>query len=310
MSQLIRTRTGRAGPRGVLLLALVLGLSALLAACSSSGGSGEAAQAATRTALAQSLGSQTTAVDATQTTPAAPDADAPAAATPDDALAGANATATAQAVEREVTRVAVAAATSVAQAATAEAAAPMMQEVQSYGVDPSQGSLAWVHPPITIQAEGYMEYDYANRFLATVAEDFVLAADITWNTQFGTTGCGFVVRSDGNEEAINQYLIIATRGAQGHVLFGVQEAGKVDLDETVDIYANGIDPRFGWQNDQTNRIAVVARGQTFTLFSNGTRLGDIQGPLDYDKGFVAFVALNESGTTTCTFENAFLWLLN
>ena len=29
----------------------------------------------------------------------------------------------------------------------------------------------------------------------------------------------------------------------------------------------------------------------------------------FEKGFIAFVALSESGTTTCKFDNAWLWLI-
>ena len=118
------------------------------------------------------------------------------------------------------------------------------------------------------------------------------------------------MRSDGNEESINQYLIVATRGGNGRVIFAVQEEGEVDIDDATDIYATGIDPQFQWQNDTTNRLSVVGRGDIFSIYSNGTYLGEVTGYFGFDKGFVAFVALNESGTTTCQFDNAWLWLLN
>jgi hypothetical protein len=144
----------------------------------------------------------------------------------------------------------------------------------------------------------------------TVAADFVVAADVTWNTQFGSTGCGMVVRSDADEEAGDRYFIVATRGGDGRVLSGVQLDGNLVLDDGVDIYANGIDPLFAQQNDTTNRIVVIGRGNTFSIFTNGTFLGDFTPESAFfERGFVAFVALNESGTTTCTFENAYLWLI-
>ncbi len=69
---------------------------------------------------------------------------------------------------------------------------------------------------------------------------FVVSSDITWNTQYGTSGCGFVLRSDGNKNALNQYMVIATRGASGHVLFVTMSQGKIVGGR--DIYAYGIDP--------------------------------------------------------------------
>lgn len=193
--------------------------------------------------------------------------------------------------------------------AAGDLAAPIRAQLPSYGVDPSQGRLGWIHPPVTIFVEGYQEYAYENQKLATVARDFVLSADITWNTRFGTTGCGFVIRSNGDEEAVDQYLVIATRGALGHVGFIVQQDGEVIRSAFEDIYAYGIDPEFDFHNDATNRLTVVGRGDTFTIYTNNTLIGEITGGYNYLEGFVAFVALNESGDTTCHYSNAWLWLL-
>jgi hypothetical protein len=157
--------------------------------------------------------------------------------------------------------------------ATAVVFAPILAELPKYGVDPARGRPAWIHPPVTIDIEGYMQYDYANDFIGTVAQDFVMSSDITWNTVTGLSGCGFVLRSDGNQDALNQYLVIATRGASGHVLFGTMVNGELLTGQ--DIYAYGIDPQFDWQNDSTNRLTVVGRGNQFTIYTNNTKLGDI-----------------------------------
>jgi hypothetical protein len=116
---------------------------------------------------------------------------------------------------------------------------------------------------------------------------------------------------DGDVEAGDRYFAIATRGGSGRVLFGVQLDGNLVLDDSEDIFANGIDPLFEWQNDTTNRMVVIGRGNTFSIYTNGTHLGDFTPESAFfERGFVAFVALNESGTTTCTFTNAYLWLIN
>lgn len=194
--------------------------------------------------------------------------------------------------------------------ATDQAFQPIKQEIESYGLDPNQGRLAWTHPPLTLFVEGYLQHDFDVKYV-TVAADFMVAADITWNTQFGSTGCGYVLRSDADEEAGNRYFAIATRGGNGRVIFGVQLDGNLVLDDSEDIYANGIDPLFEWQNDTTNRMVVIGRGNTFSIYTNGTHLGDYTPESAFfERGFVAFVALNESGTTTCTFTNAYLWLIS
>jgi hypothetical protein len=272
-----------------LLLILVLAL----AACGVDSGG----QDATAEALGQAV-IQTATAQAAQVVEAG------------DTAATAEAEATVQGQVVEETKVAQATTEALDQAATATAVAPIEAELRNYGIEPAAGQLGWVHPPVNIYVEDYLGFDYANQFLETVAADFVVAADITWATQYGSAGCGFVVRSDGDEEAFTQNLIIATRGAQGHVGFIVMREGEVIVEESEDIYANGIDPLFEWQNDTTNRIVVVGQEDTFTIYTNGTKIGEQTIEAGIDKGFVAFVALNESGFTNCQFDNAWLWLLN
>jgi len=193
--------------------------------------------------------------------------------------------------------------------ATATAVA-VAQELVTFGIDPPRGELAWTHPQIVLEVNDFENYNYANKNLLTVAQDFVLAADVTWNSRYAESGCGFVVRSDGEEEKLNQYIVGLTRGAQGHVFFTEQIDGEVDLDLLTDYYANGIDPRFEWQNDTTNRIAIIGQGQEFTLYSNGTLLGTVTAQAGFEEGFGAFITVNRSGGIRCQFDNAYLWKLN
>lgn len=235
-------------------------------------------------------------------------------ATDTPAVAGnvlaAQATATARSVGATATAEAQTAANTASNAATATAVAPFLAELPGYGVDPAQGRMGWIHPPVTIQASGYLSYTYANQNIATVAQDFVLASDITWNTRFGTAGCGYVLRSDGDSEGnYDQYIALVIRGGSGELFFTIMQDGDVVQNEITDININALDPNFEWQNDTTNRFVVVGRGNTFSFYSNGVHVGDVTPSIAYERGFVAFVGLNESGTTTCHYDNAFLWLI-
>jgi len=156
---------------------------------------------------------------------------------------------------------------------TATAVAPILAELPKYGVDPAAGQMGWIHPPATLDVKGYMTYDYINQFIATVAKDFVVSSDIYWDTQYGTSGCGFVLRSDGNKNALNQYMAILTRGASGHLLFAFMVNGQVLTGR--DIYAYGRDPNFVWGNKVTNRLTVVGRGSIFDVYTNDTLIGTI-----------------------------------
>lgn len=247
--------------------------------------------------------------------------------------------------------------------ATQAAFEPLRSQLFKYDVDPNAGKPGWLHPPVTLELEGKNQYDYANQFLGVVAADFVVSADITWNTQYGGSGCGFVLRSDGNEDAFNQYIVVATRASNGHVLFLTMANGEVVTGQ--DMYAYGQDPEFDWKNDTTNRLTVVGRGNRFSIYTNDTKIGEVnpndpppqpyfppppeepddkdnamlmaayaaqkaeyetvvnqirsqynarlrsyrEADKEFDKGFIAMVALSESGQTMCQFDNAWLWLI-
>ncbi len=160
-----------------------------------------------------------------------------------------------------------------ARAATATAEAPILAELPKYGVDPSAGRVGWIHPPESLEVQGFMDYDYVNYFISVLAQDFVISADITWDAIGSESSCGFVVRSDGNEDAMNTYLATISRVASGHFIFLTIAKGDVVTGQ--DIYAYGRDPAFNWQNGATNRLTVVGRGDHFWIYTNGTLIGDV-----------------------------------
>jgi len=156
---------------------------------------------------------------------------------------------------------------------TAVAYGPILAELPAYGVDPAAGKVAWIHPPVSLEVEGYMQYDYINHFIATLAQDFVISADITWDAIGSESSCGFVLRSDGNEDAMNTYLATISRVASGHFLFLTVAKGEIVTGQ--DIYAYGRDPAFDWRNNATNQLTVVGRGNRFWAYTNGTLIGEI-----------------------------------
>ena len=158
--------------------------------------------------------------------------------------------------------------------ATAEAAyGPILAELPKYGVDPTSGQMAWVHPPVSLEVEGFMNFDYVNHFISTLAQDFVISADITWDAIGSESSCGFAIRSDGNEDAMDTYLATISRVASGHFIFLTIAKGEAVTGQ--DIYAKGRDPVFDWQNNATNNLTVVGRGNRFWIYTNGTLIGEI-----------------------------------
>jgi hypothetical protein len=184
----------------------------------------------------------------------------------------AEATATQSASASNSTQVVQSTSASVDQSATQEALAPILGELSLYGVDPQGGQLGWIQPPLTLEIDQFHGSKFDNKFPMVTAKDFVLAADITWDTEYGGSGCGYVFRSDGNQQAPNQYMVASSRLAEGHVVFAVMAQGQLVVGK--DFYANGLDPKFNANNGATNRLTVVGRGTNFTIYSNGTKLGD------------------------------------
>ena len=188
-------------------------------------------------------------------------------------LLTAQADATAQAQALQATQAANQAASSEEQKATAAAEAPIKGELSIYGIETENGHVAWIHPPVTLDVDSYMAMDYANDYPATVVKDFVMAADITWNTEYGTSGCGFMLRSDGDQNTPSTYVALITRGASGHLLFGIVEKGEPD--GGYDFFPREFDHSFDWHNDVTNRLTVMGRGSVFTFYTNGIKIGEV-----------------------------------
>lgn len=247
--------------------------------------------------------------------------------------------------------------------ATATVTAPILAELPRYGLDAGTGHAGWVHDPLTLELSGYHDFTYGNDYMNVTAGDFVLAADITWDTQYGGSGCGFMFRSDGDENNPNQYMVIATRFANGRVIFSALADGEIA--NLHDFYPKDKDRSFEWQNGTTNRLAIVVRGNIIEIYTNGVKIGEVdttqppkqpvipaapKPPTDkndqvalkgyqsqlkefeeisqqarsnyqvalsnyktrqavFEDGFLAMIALSESGHTVCKFDKAWLWLL-
>lgn len=156
-------------------------------------------------------------------------------------------------------------------AATEAALAPIKNELAAYGVDPENGQLAWVQGPLRLETDQYMGRNFGNQYPQVIAQDFVLSADIKWDTKYGAAGCAFVFRSDGNQTKPNQYMVWMTRLTNGRVEFLVFAEGEIVA--LKDFYANGIDPNFDGGNGATNRLTVVGRGAQFAVYTNREKLG-------------------------------------
>lgn len=280
-----------------------------------------------------------------------------------DSLATAQFEATVKSANINATQTAQSVGRTEAQLAQATLEAPVISELPLYNVDPSKGRLGWVQGPLVLEITGYSESKYGNDKPEVTAADFAMAADVTWDTQYGSSGCGFMFRSNGDQNKPSQYMIIATRFANGHVIFMALADGEIA--NIHDYFPKTNDKSFAWQNGTTNRFAIVARGNLIEIYTNGEKIGEVDTtkpptqlpippapipPIDqsdlgamqayeaqikefdeiiqqsqasfqkavsnynnrvaiFDEGFLAMFAVSESGRTSCTFDNAWLWLI-
>jgi hypothetical protein len=188
-------------------------------------------------------------------------------------LAAAQAEATQRSLNISATQTAQYANRDVSSLATATVTAPIIAELPSYGLNGSSGRIGWIHDPLTLEIRGYQQFSYGNDFMNITAGNFVLAADITWNRKYGDSGCGFMFRSNGDQQKPDQYMVIATRFAEGHVIFTALDDGE--LANMHDFFPKTEDRSFDWQNDTTNRIAIVARDNLIEIYTNLIKIGEV-----------------------------------
>jgi hypothetical protein len=284
---------------------------------------------------------------------------------PEDQLATAVVVATQKSSEIYATQTARASLSDASKLATATAIAPVVAELPRYGVDPSVGHVAWMQGPVTINLNGYQKTGYANNYGQITAKNFVMATDITWNTQYGSSGCGFTFRSNGDQNKPDGYETFITRFAEGTLAFAATVQGNIANVYT--FYPPGDDKSFQWLNNTTNRLGVVAQGNIIDLYTNGVKIGEVdttkpppstmsmpaetptappgantsqlqqylqqqqqfsqiqaqmQAQLSqaqtnsqttkavFTDGILGFLGMSESGSTICTFSNAWLFIID
>ena len=292
----------------LLLLLLVAGL--WLTACN---GEATADREATVEALGQAVVLTATADAEEDESPRQLQATAEAAAT--------EAVSTIVAISAEATVTAVAAATSAAAEADQQPAPPPVAsppggagspaeeigaELTLYGVDPTVGDLVWLQPDVVLAGTDLQRYIPGGPETAVSLTNFVLAADI--RAESPTTACGFSLRADDLSQISDQHLLLVGLGPLRLETF---QEGTMSPDgfRGVAFTEASNDPQFSLQPGATNRIAVVARDDTFAIYSNGVEVMAVDPVTQLNAGFVALATFSEENIGACHFTNSWLWAL-
>lgn len=204
----------------------------------------------------------------------------------------------------DLTATAQAEATAAAEAAIAE----IGKELEKVGMSADTGYLLWAQDePLAIKMDKYQEWTFEPFAEELVASDFVVKSDITWDSTSGLVTCGFFYRSEENLEKGKQYLyeMVRLSGLPAYELTYLQygdyqkSLSKFQTSEAID-----------QEQGSTNEVILIAEGEKFTLYINGLSAGSYY---DYSKnmqeGYFAYSAWQESGKSTCTFADTWVWAL-
>lgn len=192
--------------------------------------------------------------------------------------------------------------------ATVEAALPEINDIlEDYGFSTDVGHFGYTHDSVAVTVDTYQERSHMTDFPDVKFHNFVLHTDMTWNTSSGLAGCYIAYRADGDLQRGKQYRMIMIR-LQGLPLWGLFKFSNDYGDPIMDdeLLPDG---RLEDTQGSTNKIVIVAEDTKFTIYANGERMGTVVNSA-FDRGAIAFGALQESGKTTCTYDNTWVWSLD
>ena len=183
-------------------------------------------------------------------------------------------------------------------------------ELQTIGYSTEQGNLAWASEgPEELNITSFNTYDIFPLASGEFLFDFVLKADVTWESTGGLAICGFWFRAE-SDDISAEYYKFQTLRLSGLPLWDVEYWKFNEHRATISpggkaISSSHIDQEQG----STNVYILAAEGNLLTVYANGNRLGQVT-LTKLGKGLIAFYAWQESGETTCTFDNAWVWDLS
>jgi len=198
----------------------------------------------------------------------------------------------------------------VAAAATEEMEAKMIKiapKLEKLGFGLDSGQLIYTNSAVvSLTVDSYNE-DKPKVILDKPVQDFILQADIGWNSTSGLAGCGIIFRAEEDLErgANDEYLMLRLSGAPAwdieYFRYGQYQYSLLPSAQ----YTAAIDER----QDAINTVTLIVQGDTIESIMNTTKGVDASDK-KLTEGRIALLAWQESGKTTCTFRNVWVWELN
>jgi hypothetical protein len=179
-------------------------------------------------------------------------------------------------------------------------------ELAGYSMD--EGELGFqLEDPIKIVAElaHYRYWDYPGGFTNPVFEDFVLGVDITWDSEVGFAGCDVIFRSDG-DVADGEMAEFSTERLSGAPSYWLS---VINFNQNRGVIASGSSSAIDQDSHATNHYVIAVVGNEVDIFVNGAHLTRGYIKESMTRGEIVFQAWQDSGETSCTFSNAWVWEL-
>jgi hypothetical protein len=185
--------------------------------------------------------------------------------------------------------------------------ATIAPQLEKLGLSVEDGYLAW----FSTQPEEIRVFDYIATKFSEIGEnlnlgDFILFTDITWESTEGFTTCGVIFRAEPEITKGEYYLfqVLRLSGLPGwDIEFWDGKQPVVNVSDHLQT-----DKTINQDQGATNSYMLVVQGDKMTVYANGARLRT-----QYDKrraeGLPAFYAWQNSGESTCTFSNGWIWAL-
>ena len=181
-------------------------------------------------------------------------------------------------------------------------------EIERIGYPTDNDNLGWIQgEQFEIVVDEYGGSYYETFADSLVAKDFILKTEITWESSSGLAGCGLLFRSEPNFKQGAQYEIAFLR-LSGLPAWEIAYIKEDEFQKSITgiLTAGAIEQEQG----STNSYLLVAEGGKFTLYINDVRIGSYY---DYAnsqiEGRFAFTGWQESGETSCEFNNTWVWVL-
>ncbi|MFZ6029712.1 MAG: hypothetical protein ACOYYS_18515 [Chloroflexota bacterium] len=192
--------------------------------------------------------------------------------------------------------------------ATAEAVlAQILEDLAPYELTVEEGSLAWYSEDVTeVSLSSYNSYNFKDLDPKMKLANFIIKFDVTWNSTGGLAGCGLFFRAENDITKGDSYRF-ATLRFSGAPAWDLEywSNGRSDHFVSGEVkFSNLIDLAQG----STNAYIIKMDGDEITVYANGGRMGTFNSSKRLD-GKLAYMALQESGETTCTFSNTWVWEL-